>query len=208
VIHPSRTGSVVPRIIWSVLVLGLLAVAALAIVTRTERTPPLERLAEVPDFALVDQNGHGFTGTDLEGKVWVADFIFTRCRSTCPMLTERLGTLAGELDPRGDWAFLSVSVDPAYDTPPVLAAYAGEHAMDPDRWVLLTGDPDSVRTLITKGFFLSVEEGAGSAAEPILHSTRFVLLDRNREIRGYYEALDDEDLVRLRRDVGRLLDES
>jgi protein SCO1/2 len=199
-----RAGNVLPRILWGILVAGLLAVASLAIVSRTDRLPPLERLGTVPPFHLLDQQGNPFTASDMEGKVWVADFIFTRCRGTCPILTRRMQELAASLEEGDDWSLLSITVDPAFDTPPVLAAYAEEHASPGRRWVLLTGEREQVRELITKGFFLAAEEGAGSDAEPILHSTRFVLVDRKGGIRGYYEAMDEADGVRLRRDVERL----
>jgi protein SCO1/2 len=197
------SGNRLARVLWTILVVGLLAVAALAIVSRTDQLPSLERLGTVPPFALTDQDGEPFTADDLRDRVWVADFIFTRCRGTCPVLTRRLLELAAAAEPGDDWGLLSVSVDPAYDTPAVLSAYAAEQGPAPGRWVLLTGEREPVRELITGGFFLAADEG-GSEAEPITHSTRFVLIDGAGEIRGYYDALDEESLVRLRRDLGRL----
>lgn len=104
---------------------------------------------------------------------------------------------------------LTVSVDPAFDTVPVLRAYADSLKADEDRWVFLTGERERIYELVRHGFHLSVEDsdkdqGPGLASMPILHSTRFVLLDDRSRIRGYFDSADEDSMDRLR-DVARRL---
>jgi cytochrome oxidase Cu insertion factor (SCO1/SenC/PrrC family) len=100
---------------------------------------------------------------------------------------------------------LSITVDPANDTPKALAAYAAERGASPDRWLFLTGDKQALHDLCIKGFKLPLDETAGTAAEPIGHSLRFVLVDQQGEIRGYYNSTDEEDLKRLAVEAKSLL---
>src|SRR5947209_12094926 len=96
----------------------------------------------LPNFSLIDQNGSRVTLHDLAGKVWVADFIFTNCGGTCPLMTEKMLKLQEALSP--DSHLVSFTVDPTRDTPRVLAAYAEEHSADRDRWLFLTGDKEAL----------------------------------------------------------------
>ncbi|RMF20217.1 MAG: SCO family protein [Deltaproteobacteria bacterium] len=189
---------------------GLLAaVAAVAVSLRLMRRP-LPVIAEVPAFELVDQSGGAFGSEDLAGHVWVASFIYTRCEGPCPIIVDRLGRLARALRDEDDLRIVSFSVDPQYDTPPVLAAYARSHGIDGRRWKLLTGQPQVVLDLIRRGFFLPVEIAAGGdakAAERVTHSVRLVLVDRRQRIRGYYDSQDAKDLRRLEDQARDLLGE-
>jgi len=169
--------------------------------------PGPEVLGQVPGFSLVDQRGRPFEGESLRGRLWVADFVFTRCAGTCPMLSARMArlqqTLAGE--PRFDEVRLvSFSVDPEHDRPPVLAEYAARHGADPGRWLFLTGERARIWELSTAGFKLPVGEAPGDPDEPLFHSQSFVLVDRSGRIRGYYDALEDEGFEALKRDLRRL----
>src|SRR5262249_41634180 len=140
---------------------------------------------------------------DLAGRVWVADFIFTSCGGTCPLMTAKMRKLQDVLPPA--IRLVSITVDPARDPPEILAAYAGEHGAAVERWLFLTGDKQSLYDLCVKGFKLPLDESRGTAAEPIAHSTRFVLVDKQGEIRGYYNGTEEEDLMRLAADAQRLL---
>jgi protein SCO1/2 len=165
--------------------------------------PELTRFYPLPDFSLTDQSEKTVTLSDLKGKVWVADFIFTSCGGTCPMMTDKMRNLQERLP--GEIRMVSITVDPDRDTPKALAAYAAEHGATRERWLFLTGDKQSLYDLCVKGFKLPLDESGGTAAEPIAHSTRFVLVDKQGEIRGYYSATEEQDLMRLAADAKRLL---
>lgn len=167
------------------------------------RQPELMTYYPVPDFTLTDQAGKAVTRQDLAGKVWVADFIFTNCGGTCPLMTGRMRKLQDALPP--EIRLVSFTVDPSRDTPEVLANYAKQHGAADDRWIFLTGRKDELYDLSIKGFKLALEEGTGTEAEPITHSTRFVLVDREGQIRGYYSGMEEDALQRLIEDARRLL---
>ena len=136
---------------------------------------------------------------DLKGKVWVADFIFTNCGGTCPMMTDRMHKLQDALPAQIN--LVSFTVDPTRDTPKILAAYAEEHGANKNRWLFLTGDKQSLYDICVKGFKLPLDTEGGTPAEPIAHSTRFVLVDKKGDIRGYYSGTEEEELQRLAADV-------
>lgn len=157
--------------------------------------PALPMLYPVPPAALIADSGEPFSTDSLRGQVVIWDFIFTRCGATCPMMTRSMQKLALELEDVEPLRFASVSVDPVYDTPEVLAAYAAQHRKD-TRWVFLTGDRDEVLSLSVEGFKLAAgvpQDGL----EPLLHSTKFVLVDATGTVRGYYESGDDEEMKNL-----------
>ncbi len=165
--------------------------------------PELTRFYPLPDFSLTDQTDKTVTLADLKGRVWVADFIFTNCGGTCPMMTDKMRKLQTALPP--DIRMVSITVDPGRDTPKALAAYAAEQGATRDRWLFLTGDKQALFDLCMQGFKLPLDESGGTAAEPIAHSTRFVLVDKQGEIRGYYNGTEEEDLKRLAADAKTLL---
>jgi|DewCreStandDraft_1066081.scaffolds.fasta_scaffold00348_61 protein SCO1/2 len=164
--------------------------------------PPV--LGQVPDFELTDQDGQSLSSRDLLGTVWVANFIFTRCRGVCPALTQQMQHFLQRCPAARELRVVSVSVDPATDTPPVLRRYAEERGALEPRWSFVTGAPEAVRALVTRGFRLALEEQGGRGDEPIVHSDRFVLVDRNGRIRGYYHGLDSTALDRLCVEAGRV----
>jgi protein SCO1/2 len=178
---------------------------------QTWQTPleGLNRYGPVPDFSLVERNGQPTTLADLRGQIWIADFIYTSCTDTCPLQTAEMAKLQEQWPPHSDLRLVSFSVDPDRDTPPVLAKYADKYNADASRWLFLTGDKEAISRLIQQGFRLSatpaLENGADGGV--ILHSPRFVLVDRAGEIRGYYDSRDREALRRLEADVGTLLEE-
>lgn len=169
--------------------------------------PPPPVLGQVPAFDLVDHTGAHVTRETLLGRPWVADFVFTRCTAICPRMTERMTALARSH--RGDAVrFVSVSVDPEHDTPEVLARYVSRFRPEPS-WHFLTGDLAAIRSLSIDGFKLAYERSddpAIAAGEAVMHSNRFVLVDAEGAIRGYYDAFDPAELDRLERELGALLD--
>lgn len=159
---------------------------------------------KLADFALTERSGRTVSLADLGGKVWVADFFYSTCPGPCPMLTSRLGELQNHFGGDERIRLVSISSDPAKDTPDVLGQYAqrfhaGEH------WLFLTGTKAAIHSLARDGFKLPIAEEPG-AAEPIIHSTRLILIDQTGAIRGLYESADASSTAQLVRDVRRLLD--
>jgi protein SCO1/2 len=177
----------------------LFAAIFLAACSRETEIPTFYTL---PDFSLTDQTGSPVTLHDLAGKVWVADFIFTNCGGTCPLMTEKMRKLQDALPPAVH--FVSFTVDPARDTSKILAAYAEEHGANRSRWSFLTGDKQDLFNICIKGFKLPLETEGGTPAEPIAHSTRFVLVDKKGGIRGYYSGTEEEELKRLAADAKKV----
>lgn len=172
---------------------------------------PLDDYGAVPAFAFTDQTGGTTTDAWLRGHVTVIDFIFTRCDTVCPAITARMAHLDEHTADLGDALhLLSFSVDPAYDTPAVLATYGAEWGARPERWRFLTGDAAALRTLI-EGPLMSAMVDAGtspSGAPDIRHGGHFLLVDRDLRIRGVYDSNDEARLAALARDVRRLVAET
>jgi len=157
----------------------------------------------LPQFSLINQAAEPYGTEQLEGRPWIADFIFTKCPGRCPMLTAEMSRLQTELLGRGwdDVMLVSISVDPANDTPEALTEYAARHSAELDTWQFLTGTREDLWSLSVDGFKLPVQEVEDSGAGPILHSNRFVLADGRRQIRGYYDAFDADDRAKLLHDL-------
>ena len=192
-------------LLWGFLVVALLAVAAATFLQRMREPEPLPVYGELPGFSLVNRDGRTIRLEDLAGAPWVADFVFTRCPASCPMLSARMARLERGLPRDLDVRLVSISVDPGHDTPEVLERYARK-VQAPERWLFLTGGREEIRSLCVEGFKLGLdmEPGPGAGPEPILHSTRFVLVDGEGRIRGYYEAFDEASTEKLRSDLLRL----
>jgi len=162
--------------------------------------PPI--LGTVPGFTLTERAGNAIRASDLEGSIWIAGFIFTRCPDVCPALTERMAGLQRTLAGPEAVRLVSFSVDPAHDTPEVLRDYAARAGARGD-WLFLTGPRDQLASLLKDGFHVAFADD-GPPSAPITHSDRLVLVDRALRIRGYYHGRDTEDLARLTRDAATL----
>lgn len=159
----------------------------------------------MPEFSLVERSGRPATRAALRGRPWIADFIFTRCAGICPAMTARMAALRTRLA-GAPVRFVSFSVDPRTDTPEVLARYAAAAGADADWW-FVTGPMSDLHALSTQGFKLAAMEnapGAQTADGPFLHSAKFVLVDGEGVIRGYYDSEDPAALVALEADARRL----
>jgi protein SCO1/2 len=188
----------------------------------------LETLADyglVPDFRLTERGGSTVTLADLRGKVWVANFIYTACTETCPLQSLQVQRLQEEFAGARDLRFVSITVDPSHDTPEVLRRYADRYGADPERWLFLTGPKPAIHALAKDGFKLGVSDASPAARSGvsdwplgpgpafashgsgglILHSARFVLVDRQGRIRAYHRTDDPDSLARLRENLRALL---
>lgn len=163
-----------------------------------EALPVIKKL---PTFTLTSDKGTPFSPEDLAGKVWVADFIFTSCPGPCPIMTRNMAGVAETLKMISDVAFVSISVDPETDTPEVLAKYGAQHGADPARWHFLTGTPEAIQSVAAEGFMV------GAIDDPMIHSSKFCLVDRAGQIRGYFTGTDEDDVDRLITAVHQLLKE-
>jgi protein SCO1 len=184
------------------------AVLLLVLAACTPEPEPLPILFPVPEFAFRDQAGRAVGDADLRGAPWVADFVFTRCPSACPMLTAQMQNLKRRLgDDAARVTMVSFSVDPEHDTPEVLARYAEGYGIE-GRWLFLTGPIDPMRRAVEQGFRVRMgERVAGQdGVYDIMHAQHFLLVDAQNRIRGYYTS-DGEGMQRLERDVKRLLED-
>ncbi|HVS30279.1 MAG TPA: SCO family protein [Thermoanaerobaculia bacterium] len=183
---------------------GLLFLTALLLLGCHGR-PDLPKLFPVPGASLVDENGRAVNLDSMKGYVTVYDFIFTNCSGTCPMMTANMRALTQKIDRDAPVRFVSISVDPARDTPAVLAEYA-KRVRNDDRWLFLTGDRDEIVKLSVEGFKLAAGDPA-PGGEALLHSSKFAVADRSGMIRQYYGGTDGDAAERLSGTIEDLLRE-
>jgi protein SCO1 len=168
--------------------------------------PPLPVLGLVDDFALVDQSSAPVDRSAFDGTPWIASFVFTRCASVCPRLTERLRTIQ-ELARRSEPALrlVTFSVDPEHDAPSVLQTYADGHGADAEKWKFLTGSEDAIRA-VARSFAVALD-GEADPAQPdfgIMHTGHLILVDGSSRIRGYYPSSESGVENRILDDLERL----
>ncbi len=166
----------------------------------------LPDLGTLPDFALVERDGSTVTLETLRGEVWVADFVFTHCAGPCPLLSAKMSRLQKAVADLEDVRLVSFTVDPERDTPEVLAEYSQHYKADAQRWLFLTGPKEPLYRLVGEGFLLAVDDG-GPGAGLVTHSTRFVLVDRQGHIRGYYDGAEPGTVEQIVPDIRLLLSE-
>lgn len=198
---PSRR----PWALLLLLLLGALFVIALLLLRRpSNHNAPLANvlplLGTVPAFSLIDAGGSNITLDSLKGKIWVADFIFTKCEGTCPIMTSSMYQLNQELGGSAGVQLVSISVDPAHDTPQALREYADMYQLSRDHWYFLTGDRSAIYALAKNGFHLFVSD-SGDTERIITHSSKLALVDGAGAIRGYYEGTDSTVVPELMRDI-------
>lgn len=197
---------VVRPLFWVVWMVGISGFLLSGSFRNKPAKPPALKIA-LPAFQLTNEQGAPFGSADLKGRIWVADFVFTSCPTVCPKLTKRMGEIQHRTRNLGDvFRLVTFTVDPENDTPARLAAYAKTHRASPHRWVFLTGPLNDIETTVVKGFKLAMgkeELSPGSGLFSIFHGEKFVLVDQDGFIRGYYDA-DDDGIARLLGDVGVL----
>lgn len=162
-----------------------------------QRTAKAHRIA---DFSLTDQTGATVTHKNFENKIYVADFFFTTCPSICPKMTANLTELAEFYKLDNDIMFLSHSVTPVKDSVAVLAAYGKEHGADPAQWKLVTGPKKHIYELARRSYFAVTTEGDGGEKD-FIHTENFILVDKERKIRGFYDGTSKEEMEKLKEDI-------
>ncbi|MBL8995251.1 MAG: SCO family protein [Spirochaetia bacterium] len=163
----------------------------------------------IPAFQLVDQNGKSFSAKNLDGKVTVAHFFFTRCAGICPKTIRNLKKVASDFQNDDGILFVSHSVTPEIDSPEILRAYAAEHSLPAAHWRLLTGERKQIYRLAREDYFADEDLGkTGPRGDDFLHCENIYLLDGKRRIRGLYKGTFEPEMARLAEDIATLKKES
>ncbi len=199
---PRRSASYIAVIFLVPLLLGVAILAYWYWTVRIEKKSLLPNYGNVPQFALTAHTGAPFTDRDLRGSVTIADFIFTSCAGSCPVMSMTMEELQDTFRTVPQLRFLSVSVDPERDSPEVLSRYAEAHHAISGKWTFVTGARPAIVSLTREGFHLALDVEPDSG---VMHSEKFVLIDDEGAIRGYYESGNDTAMIQLVADARRLL---
>ena len=165
----------------------------------------VKRFHKIKSFEFLNQNGEKISEKDYEGFIYVADFFFTTCPSICPIMTSNMVKIQNYIKDKEKVKLLSFSVTPDIDSVPVLKKYSIEKGVDDRYWNLLTGDKSKIYSLARKSF-LVVKENGDSNSHDMVHTENFVLVDREKRIRGFYDGTDDKDMQILKKDIEILLE--
>ncbi|ARV09583.1 SCO family protein [Winogradskyella sp. PC-19] len=157
----------------------------------------------IADFSLTNQNGKTITQDDFKDKIYVADFFFTTCQTICPIMTDHMYQIQKEIIGDDDIMLLSHSVTPVKDSVPVLKAYAKKKGVIDRKWNLVTGDKKQIYELARKSYLAVKEDGNGDIYD-MIHTENFMLIDKKRQIRGFYDGTQSEDIERLLEDIKTL----
>jgi protein SCO1/2 len=207
-------------LVWGGLALIMAGTAGMFAWTKLAVPQPLPKIGQISNFTLTNQDNHVVSLADLRGKVWVADIIFTRCGSSCPVMTHRMAQLQGDLA-NLPVRLVTLTRDPEYDTPKILKEYAARYNADPARWDFLTGPEPEIRRLAVSDFkFVAIENTEPGHKVPedlFLHSTYFVLVDQTGQVRGwtdkdgglhaYFDSADEAAQAELLKAIKQLLTE-
>jgi protein SCO1/2 len=167
----------------------------------------VRRNHKVADFKLINQNGDTITQDNYAGKIYVTDFFFTRCMTICPIMTNNIWKLQEVFKDDDDIRFLSLSVTPVIDSVSVLKEYAISKGVIDAKWNITTGDKKHIYELARKSYFAVLEEGDGGLQD-FIHTENFILVDKKKQIRGFYDGTNSEDIERLILDIRILKNES
>jgi protein SCO1/2 len=198
------------RLIVVALALAAVGTAFTAAWARTKMMhAPMPHIATLPAMEFTAHDGSKVTRADFDGHVTVVDFIFTRCTSSCPRLSERMAEARKSLDAdvkSGAVRFLSISVDPEHDTPDVLAKFAEVYRADAPAWRFATGPVDDLERVVVQGFRTGLTRSAKRAeVGDIVHGEKFIVVDRRGDIRGFLSTETGHDMQAVVEDVHRLV---
>ncbi len=155
---------------------------------------------KIADFNLINQNGKIITQEDYKDKIYVADFFFTTCQTICPIMTTNMAEIQKEIIDDNDVMLLSHSVTPQIDDVAQLKKYAIEKGVDDNKWNLVTGDKKHIYELARKSYLAVKSFGNGDEYD-MIHTENFMLIDKKRQIRGFYDGTNQEDIKRLLNDI-------
>ena len=158
----------------------------------------------IADFSFTNQNGKTITQKDYEGKIYVADFFFTTCKSICPKMTTNLVDVQKAFLHNPKVKLLSFSVMPDIDSVSVLKDYAELNGVVDSKWNLVTGDKKAIYTMARKSY-LAVKQGKPDEQYDMVHTENFVLVDSKKQVRGFYDGTKKEEIQRLIEDINWLL---
>ncbi len=164
----------------------------------------IENIHQIPNFSLVNQDGDTITQADFDGKIYVTDFFFTTCPGICPKMTANLETVQEAFIDDDEVLLLSHSVTPEKDSVAALKNYAEAKGVKSGKWHLVTGDQKEIYTLGRKAYFVEEDLGLQKSEDEFLHTENFVLIDRNRHIRGIYNGLNKTSVSQLIADIKTL----
>ena len=154
----------------------------------------------IADFSLINQNGDTITQDDYKDKIYVADFIFTTCQTICPIMTNHMAEIQKKIMDDDDVMLLSHSVTPEIDSVEQLKRYAKEKGVVDSKWNLVTGDKKQIYELARKSYMAVKTVGNGDKYD-MIHTENFMLIDKKRQIRGYYDGTKPEEIDRLLKDI-------
>lgn len=155
---------------------------------------------KIADFKLTNQNGKTVTQDDYKDKIYVADFFFTTCQSICPIMTNHMSIIQDKIKDDDDVMLLSFSVTPKIDSVAQLKRYAIEKGVDDKKWNLVTGDKKQIYELARKSYLAVKTTGDGGPFD-MIHTENFMLIDKKKQIRGFYDGTNPEDIDRLLDDI-------
>lgn len=154
----------------------------------------------IGDFELVNQDGKAVTNKDFDGFYYVTDFFFTTCPTICPSMSAQMQRVQKKYMDDDDFKILSHTVQPEVDSVPVLKEYANLYEADPKKWIFVTGDKKMIYDLARKSYFAAVTEGDGGPGD-FIHTENFVLVDKEKRIRGFYDGTSEESVDQLLVDI-------
>ncbi|MFC3415587.1 SCO family protein [Algoriphagus hitonicola] len=147
----------------------------------------------IPEFSFLNQEGNSVGRSEMEGKITIVDFFFTSCPSICPVMSKEMERVNDMFRDEDQVRIMSISIDPEYDTPEILREYAERHGANPGKWDFLSGPKDETYDLARCGFALPTLDGKGNP-DDFVHSDKFILIDEQGRIRGYYSGTNREDV--------------
>ena len=166
----------------------------------------VDKFHRVGSFSLTDQDGYEVTENNFKDKIYITDFFFVTCPTICPKMTKQMDRVYHEFEINDDISFLSHTVMPEVDSVSVLKAYADEIGVSADKWKFVTGDRKQIYNLARKTYFAAVTEGDGGIND-FVHTENFVLVDKEKKLRGFYDGTSKKDVDRLIVDIYALLEE-
>ena len=164
----------------------------------------------IGDFSFTNQDGRTITQKEIENKVFVAEYFFSTCKSICPIMNQQMQRIQKKFKGNKNIKLLSFTVDPEIDNAETLKTYASQHGYEKGQWHFLTGSKSSLYSLARKSFFVLKPAEAtniGDAGSDFIHTNNFVLVDKKKRIRGYYDGTNPEEITELIQDIELLLNE-